>query len=109
MGKFKIDMDKFSFAQMCNNSDGKTSGSGTSGIYIIAIGGLCFLIGSIAKIFVPGATDIISQSIMLIGIGAGLLGYRKSKDNGVANSTKDESISEPIQEQTQEESIPLNS
>ena len=74
-------MDKFSFAQMTSNSDGKTSGSGTAGIYIIFIGGLCFLLGCIDKMFLDKSIDILTQSIILVGIGASLLGYRKSKDS----------------------------
>ena len=73
-------MDKFSFAQMTSNSDGKTSGSGTAGLYIIFIGGICFLLGCVDKMFLDKSVDIITQSIILVGIGASLLGYRKSKD-----------------------------
>lgn len=74
-------MDKFSFAQMTSNSDGKTSGSGTAGLYIIFIGGICFLLGCVDKMFLDKSVDIITQSIILVGIGASLLGYRKSKDS----------------------------
>ena len=74
-------MDKFSFAQMTSNSDGKTSGSGTAGLYIIFIGGVCFLLGCVDKMFLDKSVDIITQSIILVGIGASLLGYRKSKDS----------------------------
>ena len=74
-------IDKFSFAQMTSNNNGKTSGSGTAGIYIIFIGGICFLLGCIDKMFLDESVDIITQSIILVGIGASLLGYRKSKDS----------------------------
>ena len=74
-------MDKFSFAQMTSNNNGKTSGSGTAGVYIIFIGGICFLLGCIDKMFLDESVDIITQSIVLVGIGASLLGYRKSKDS----------------------------
>jgi hypothetical protein len=74
-------IDKFSFAQMTSNSDGKTSGSGTAGLYIIFIGGMCFLLGCIDKMFLDKSVDILTQSIILVGIGASLLGYRKSKDS----------------------------
>ena len=91
-------MDVFSFAQMTSNNNGKTSGSGTAGLYIIFIGGICFLLGCIDKMFLDKTVDIITQSIVLVGIGASLLGYRKSKDsseeieiskieNGVADCT----------------------
>jgi len=76
----KSSIDKFSFAQMTSNTNGKTSGSGTAGIYIVAIGGVCFLLGCLDKMFFSKTIDIVTQSIMLIGIGATLLGFRKSKD-----------------------------
>jgi len=79
----KPNISKFSFGELTSNSNGKTSGSGTAGIYIVFIGGLCFLFGCIDKMFLDKSVDIISQSIILIGIGAGLLGYRKSKDSNI--------------------------
>ena len=78
------EMNKFSFGQMTSNSDGKTSGSGTMGILICTVGSLCFLLGAIDKLFVSGNIDVITQSIIFVGIGATLLGYRKSKDSGAA-------------------------
>ena len=81
--RLRPDIDKFSFGQLTSNSDGKTSGSGTAGLYIVAIGGACFILGCIDKMFFGNNIDIATQSIVLIGIGAALLGYRKSKDNGV--------------------------
>lgn len=77
---------------MTSNDTGKTSGSGTVGIVISFIGGLCFLLGSIDKMFLSGTVDILTQSIVVIGIGVGLLGYRKgvsanpvSKESGPTN------------------------
>lgn len=64
---------------MTSNDNGKTSGSGTVGIVISFIGGFCFLLGSIDKMFLTGTVDILTQSIIVIGIGVGLLGYRKGK------------------------------
>jgi hypothetical protein len=66
---------------MTSNSNGKTSSSGTMGVYVILIGGLCFLLGSIDKMFLNKDIDVMTQSIIFTGIGAALLGYRKSKDN----------------------------
>ena len=51
MGKRKLDINKFSFAQLTSNSDGKTSGSGTMGILICTIGCLTFLINAWIKSF----------------------------------------------------------
>jgi hypothetical protein len=64
---------------MTSNSDGKTSASGTMGILICTIGTLCFFLGCIDKMFLAKDIDVITQSIIFVGIGVGLLGYRKSK------------------------------
>jgi hypothetical protein len=77
----KPNISKFSFAEMTSNSNGKTSASGTMGIFIILIGGLTFLVGAIAMIFKSTDSDILVQSIALVYAGALLLGYRKSKDD----------------------------
>lgn len=76
----KLDPNKFSFAQMTSNSDGKTSGSGSMGILIIITGCLTFLLGSVGMIFKATDANILIQSIALVYAGALLLGYRKSKD-----------------------------
>lgn len=104
MKKFRADMNKFSFSQLTSNSDGKTSGSGTAGLYIVFIGGICFFLGCIDKMFIGGSVDIITQSIIFISIGAALLGYRKSKDAGVSEI---EEIKDEIIENNEEG--PLNS
>ncbi len=87
---------KFSFAEMTSNSSGKTSGSGTAGLYIVFIGGLTFFMGCIDKMFLNKDIDVITQSIILVGIGATLLGYRKSKDK------TEEPTVEEVQETTEE-------
>ena len=81
-------INKFSFAQMTSNSDGKTSGSGTMGVLICTVGAICFLMGCIDKMFIGKDIDILNQAIIFTLIGAGLLGYRKSV------KTKDFSIDE---------------
>ena len=88
---------KFSFAEMTSNSSGKTSGSGTAGLYIVFIGGLTFLMGCVDKMFLNKDIDVITQSIVLVGIGATLLGYRKSKDK------TEEPAVEEVTETTEEE------
>ncbi len=80
----KLDCNKFSFAQMTSNSNGKTSGSGTMGVLICAVGSICFLLGCIDMIFLSKSVDILTQSIVFTGIGAGLLGYRKSQAKHLA-------------------------
>ena len=89
---------KFSFAEMTSNSSGKTSGSGTAGLYIVFIGGITFFMGCVDKMFLNKDIDVITQSIILVGIGATLLGYRKSKDN-----SEETTVIEPIEETTEEE------
>ena len=99
-------MERFSFAQLTSNSDGKTSGSGTAGLYIVFIGGVCFFLGCVDKMFLDKSVDILTQSIILISIGATLLGYRKSKDSGVTEL--EEAKEEAVVEETTEDQ-PLNS
>ena len=72
-------IDRFSFAQMTSNENGKTSASGTMGVVICIIGTLCFFLGCVDKMFLNKDIDVITQSIIFVGIGAGLLGYRKSR------------------------------
>lgn len=74
------DVNKFSVSQMLSNSDGKTSASGTMGVFICLIGGVSFFIGAMALIFKGTDSDILVQSISLVYAGALLLGYRKSAD-----------------------------
>lgn len=73
------EMNKFSFAQMTSNSSGKTSGSGTMGVYIIVISCLAFVYGAF-EFHYSGKSDIMMYSSANILVGAGLLGYRKSKE-----------------------------
>lgn len=78
----KKSIHEFSFTEMTSNADGKTSGSGTMGVIICFVGSLCFLLGCLCEMFMnKTATNIITQSILFVGIGAGLLGYRKSKSD----------------------------
>jgi hypothetical protein len=100
MKKFRASMEKFSFSQLTSNSDGKTSGSGTAGLYIVFIGGITFFLGCIDKMFLNENVDILIQSIIFVSIGATLLGYRKSKDSGV---TEFEEVKEVVEEVTKED------
>ena len=74
------DISKFSWAEMTSNESGKTSASGTVGVIISLIGALGFLLGIVDKMFLGKSIEILDQSIFVIGIGVGLLGYRKGKD-----------------------------
>lgn len=104
----KPNIGKFSFGELTSNSSGKTSGSGTAGLYIVFIGGVCFLLGCIDKMFLDESLDILTQSIILVGIGAGLLGYRKSKDLNIEIAPT-ETVEEPIAEEPATTDIMLNS
>ena len=73
-------INKFSFGQMTSSADGKTSGSGSMGILICFVGSLCFILGCVDKMFFSSSVDILTQSIIFTGIGASLLGYRKSQE-----------------------------
>ena len=77
------DINKFSWQQLVSNSDGKTSGSGTAGMLCVLVGLVGFFFG-VEEFCRQGKNDIMSQSIIVITIGAGLLGYRKSHDGGLS-------------------------
>jgi hypothetical protein len=96
-----LDINKFSFAQMTSNSDGKTSGSGTIGILICSIGSICFLLGSIDLMFFSKTATTLTQSIIFTGMGAGLLGYRKSQEK-LLKETPEEPVEEPKEEPEKE-------
>lgn len=87
---FKNAIDRFSIAQMTSNSDGKTSGSGTMGVLICTVGTFAFLLGCVDKMFIHNDADIITQTIIFTGIGAALLGYRKSVDQNLPESGNEE-------------------
>jgi hypothetical protein len=83
MGLPKIgDIKKFSFGEMTSNDTGKTSSTSTAGVYIVFIGGLCFLLGCIDKMFLDKSIDIINQSVMFTTIGAALLGVKNVVGSG---------------------------
>lgn len=88
------DIKKFSLGEMTSNNDGKTSATSSAGVYIIFIGGLCFLLGCIDKMFLDKTIDIINQSVMFTTIGAALLGVK----NITAKKSGDISIEEKKKE-----------
>ena len=95
------DIKKFSFGEMTSNSNGKTSATSSSGIYIIFIGGLAFSMGVINAMFMDKSVDIISQSVIFTGIGAGLLGVKNftSAKNQLAEAELNKSsVEEPFEE-----------
>lgn len=93
-------INKFSFGEMTSNNNGKTSVTSTSGAYIIFIGGICFVLGCIDKMFINNSVDIINQSIMVITIGAALLGVKNitGGKNQYLNAKSEQIISETKEE-----------
>lgn len=83
----KVDINKFSFPQLVSNSNGKTSGSGFCGVYIVVLSMLTFIYGCY-EFHISGKADIMMYASANIIVGSGLLGYRKSidKNNVRANS-----------------------
>lgn len=70
------DIKKFSFAEMTSNSNGKTSSTAVAGLYVVAIGGLGFMLGIFDKLFINSSIEIIDQSVIMTTIGASLLGIK---------------------------------
>lgn len=96
-------MSKFSIAQMTSNDSGKTSASGTMGCLICTAATVCFIWGGFTK-----QAELVNQAIAYTAIGAGLLGYRKSKVG--KSEIKEEApaqAEEPAQEPQKDQ--PLNS
>lgn len=71
---------------MTSNSDGKTSASGVMGILTIAVGLLCFAVGTAKFIAFEKDPTVLMYSTALVTTGLGVLGYRKSKDSVVAQN-----------------------
>lgn len=95
-------MNKFSIAQMTSNGSGKTSASGTMGCLVCTAAAVCFVWGAFTK-----QAELVNQSIAYTAIGAGLLGYRKSKEG--KTEIKEEALAQdqPVQEPIKDQ--PLNS
>ena len=96
MKKVMEQINKFSFAQMTSNESGKTSASGTMGVIICAVGTLCFLLGCLDKLFISKDIDVITQSIIFVGIGVSLLGVRKVTTPNTTKTPIEQSKSESL-------------
>ena len=88
-------INKFSFSQMTSNSDGKTSSSGTMGVVVIILSMLAFCFGAV-EFHYSGKADVMMYSSANVLVGAGLLGYRKSKDGAVVPESEKSKEEEPV-------------
>lgn len=69
---------------MTSNNSGKTSASGTAGIFMIFIACIIALIATIGWIMkISESSNVFLFASATITVGAGLLGYRKSMDKGI--------------------------
>jgi hypothetical protein len=69
------------------------------GIIISLVGTLCFLLGCIDKMWISQTIDIITQSIVLVGIGATLLGVRKVvSSNSTPPDDSTSTTEQPVQQ-----------
>jgi len=73
-----FDKSKFKFSETFNNKDGKTSGSGFSGVILCLIGGAGFICGTFGYFFGIEETMLyLGEVLKLIAAGTILLGVRK--------------------------------
>lgn len=80
---------QFSWAELFSNESGKTSATAFCGVVICMCGTLCFVLGCIDKMYVSKTVDIITQSIVFVGIGATLMGVRKVYDSKKKSTTEE--------------------
>lgn len=71
--------EKIRIWDLIRNSDGKLSGSGTSGVLMIFVSCLCLMSLIVAFYLNKNIEPILGEVITFAGIGAGLLGIRKFK------------------------------
>ena len=74
-------ISKFSWAELFSNESGKTSATAFCGVVICVSGTLTFVLGCIDKMWITNTIDVITQSIMFVGIGVTLMGVRKVVDS----------------------------
>jgi hypothetical protein len=79
---------QFSWSEMVANNTGKTSASGFTGVVTILCGCAGFLWGSFFN-----HSEVLNQSVFVIGLGSALLGIRKTtkeNDNNNPNISANE-------------------
>ena len=89
---------EFSLGELFSNDSGKTSGTAFVGIIISLVGTFCFFLGCIDKMWISQTIDIITQSIVLVGIGATLLGVRKVVNSSSTPLVDPGTTDQPIQQ-----------
>lgn len=90
----KYNKSEFSWSEAFSNGNGKTSSTAICGVVICFAGTLCFILGCLDKMFFTSTIDIVTQSILFVGIGAGLLGVRKVVDSKRGSKNSSESDEE---------------
>jgi len=77
-----FDKTKFNIAEIFNNKNGKSSGSGFLGIILGLIAGISFIIAMIGYIFhLPDTLNVMSNILTLAFTACALLGIRKIFSN----------------------------
>lgn len=80
----KLDITKFNWKEIFNNNDGKTSGSGVAGVFLIAVS-IATIINANVMIWMhpTAAIQLIEQIVTIIIFASALLGVRKIIDKKV--------------------------
>jgi len=74
----RVNIQKFSLPEAVANSNGKTSGSATCGMFMIFVGTICFFVGTFKS-----DPNTLIQSLALVSLGTSLVAINK------LNPTKD--------------------
>ena len=79
MAMSDFEKSRFKFAEVFNNSDGKTSGSGFIGVLFGMTTALCFIAGAIGLFLgKEGIMELVDASLQLGLLSGALLGLRKA-------------------------------
>jgi len=82
------DIKKFNFGELTSNSNGKTSATGVSGLMCITVGLLGFIFSILGAAYYSMSAEHVYASIIVITIGAGLLGYKKKVSKDIISNFK---------------------
>lgn len=89
----KVDMQKFGWAEMFNDSKGRTSPGKVVGFTACVVSCLVFLLCGVTVISKynegPNVQSLATQAVVLFGLGGGLLGIRRfTKDKELENKVE---------------------